>query len=242
MRSKFWYVAVYEFKRHVLKKRFLLAVFSVPLVLGASFLAGYVSYIVERNLDPLGYVDMAGILADPLPVPEDLIKDDAVDLIPYATDEEAKAALKNETIQAYYVIPPGYQTSREVFLVYSDEPGENAEDYFFTFLQVNVSAGLPEKVLTRALDGFDLTLRDPEGSRQFNSDQILNILLPVILGFVFTFVLTTGSGYFANAVSEEKENRTIEVLATSMSANQFILGKVLGIVMVIFTQVTSWLL
>ncbi|MEJ2759109.1 MAG: ABC transporter permease [Anaerolineales bacterium] len=32
------------------------------------------------------------------------------------------------------------------------------------------------------------------------------------------------------------------MLATSMSANQFILGKVFGIVMVIFTQLASWLI
>jgi ABC-2 type transport system permease protein len=59
---------------------------------------------------------------------------------------------------------------------------------------------------------------------------------------LFTFVLTSGSGYLSNAVTEEKENRTIEILSTSMSANEFILGKVLGIVMVIFTQVISWIL
>ena len=240
MGSKFWFVAVNEYKRHVLKKRFIMAIFSVPLVLGVSFAAGYMAYLIERDMSPVGYIDQAGILSDPQPVPEELIPSDAVELIAFESESKAQAALTADEIQAYYLISPDYETTRSVTLIYDKEPGENAEDYFFTFLQVNVSTELPEEVLTRTLDGFTVTIQDMNSSRTFNSDQLINILLPILIGFIFTFVLSTGSGYFANAVSEEKESRTIELLATSMSANQFILGKILGIIMVIFTQVTSW--
>ena len=42
------------------------------------------------------------------------------------------------------------------------------------------------------------------------------------------------------AVVEEKENRTMEVLVTSVSPVQFIGGKVLGIVAVSLTQLVAW--
>ena len=242
MRNKFWFVAQHEYRKHVFQKRFLLAIFSVPLLLAVSFLAGFIAVALEYNGNPVGYVDQAGVLADPIPIPEELGGDLAVDFIAFPDQEAADQALEKEEIQAYYLIPPEYNETREVDLVYYDEPGENAEDDFFDFMQVNVSAGLPQSVRTILLEGYTVTVRSVDGSREFNDTMVLNLVLPVVFGFLFTFVLTSGSGYLSNAVTEEKENRTIEILSTSMSANQFILGKVLGIVLVIFTQVASWLL
>ncbi len=92
------------------------------------------------------------------------------------------------------------------------------------------------------LDGFDVTVRSVDGTREFSEKQISQsdpadrIWISVHLCTHFRL------GLSVNAVTEEKENRTIEILSTSMSANEFILGKVLGIVMVIFTQVISWIL
>jgi ABC-2 type transport system permease protein len=156
--------------------------------------------------------------------------------------ESAEQALEAGEIQAYYLIPPEYFETREVDLIYIKEPGDNAESDFFHFLRTNVSGDLPARERMLILDGFSVTVRSVDGSREFSEKQIFNLILPIVFGFLFTFVLTSGSGYLSNAVTEEKENRTIEILSTSMSANQFILGKVLGIVMVIFTQVISWII
>jgi len=242
MGNKFWYVALYEYRKHVFQKRFILAVLSVPLLLGVSILAGFIASQINRNETPVGYVDQAGVLTNRVAVPEDVVSDDPVEFVAFLSQDAAESALMQGEIQAFYVLPEDYLETREVQLVYLEKPGENAEDDFFDFLQTNVSAGMPEKVVTRALQGFDLTIRSADGKREFSEKKILNLILPIVFGFIFTFVLASGSGYLSNAVTEEKESRTIELLATSMSANQFITGKVLGIVLVIFTQVFSWLL
>ena len=241
MGSKFWYVAQYEYRKHVFQKKFILAILSVPLVLAVSFLAGFIASQVNKNDAPIGYVDLAGVLANPVSVPEEFAREDAVEIVSFPNQEAATAALENGEIQAYYLLPGDYRELQEVQLFFFDTPSENAEGDFFDFMQTNVSVGLPEKVITRVLEGFELTVRSQDGKREFSEAKILNIILPIVFGFLFTFVLTSGSGYLSNAVTEEKESRTIEMLATSMSANQFITGKVLGIVLVIFTQVVSWL-
>ena len=41
--NKFWFVAFNEYKRHVFKKKFLLAIFSLPLMLSVSIGAGYLA-------------------------------------------------------------------------------------------------------------------------------------------------------------------------------------------------------
>ena len=53
MRNKFWFVAQHEYRKNVFQKRFLLAIFSVPLLLAVSFLAGFIAVALEYNGNPV---------------------------------------------------------------------------------------------------------------------------------------------------------------------------------------------
>ena len=52
----------------------------------------------------------------------------------------------------------------------------------------------------------------------------------------------TAGGYLMQAVVEEKENRTMEVIITSVSPNQFMAGKIIGDTCVGLTQILAWML
>jgi ABC-2 type transport system permease protein len=108
-------------------------------------------------------------------------------------------------------------------------------------MRSNLIAEQPPEVVFRALDGLDVIVRSPDGSHELSTRNALNIALPAATGFIFMFLLMTTSGYLVAAVAEEKENRTMEILATSMSTNQFITGKVLGILFVSMTQLAAWI-
>ena len=239
---KLWYVAINEYKRHVLRKGFILAVLSVPLILFVSIGAGYMVDVFENNPDPLGYVDLSGVLANPQPVPEGAGTRHPVELIAYPDEDAALAALDAGEIQAYYVIAQDYPETKSVSLTYYEDPGQNAESYFRTFMQNNLLSDQPPDAAFRVMDGLDMIVRTPDGSHEISERNALNIVLPIVTGFIFMFLLMTSSGYFAAVVAEEKENRTMEILATSMSTNQFITGKVLGILFVSMTQLAAWIL
>jgi ABC-2 type transport system permease protein len=64
----------------------------------------------------------------------------------------------------------------------------------------------------------------------------------VFLSVAFVYLLMMSSGYLMQAVVDEKENRTMEVLITSLSPSQLIGGKVLGITAISFTQLAAWIL
>jgi ABC-2 type transport system permease protein len=64
----------------------------------------------------------------------------------------------------------------------------------------------------------------------------------MIAGVAFMMMLGFGGGYLVLAIVEEKENRTMEIMATSTSPGQLIGGKVLGLIGVIVTQVSVWAL
>jgi ABC-2 type transport system permease protein len=70
----------------------------------------------------------------------------------------------------------------------------------------------------------------------------MSIILPLIISFGIIILLLMSSGYMMQAVVEEKENRTMEVVITSLSPTQLMGGKVLGILGISFTQLFAWIL
>ncbi len=67
-----------------------------------------------------------------------------------------------------------------------------------------------------------------DGSRQMRSDQWFQIFTPFIAGVMFIVVVMTSGGYLLQAVVEEKENRTMEIVITSVSPSRLMLGKIIG--------------
>ncbi len=70
----------------------------------------------------------------------------------------------------------------------------------------------------------------------------INIVAINIAGILFIIVLFSSSGYLMSALVEEKENRTMEIMVTSVSSDQLMAGKVLGNLCVGLTQLAVWLL
>jgi len=240
MMSKLWRVALYEYKRHVFKKGFILAIFSVPLIFASIVVLVLVMQTVNSDYRALGYVDSIGILADPRPAPSRGASHKQVPLISFETEEDARESLDSGDIQAYYVISPDYYETRKVQLVYSEKPGENATRQFWDFMQINLASGYTPEIAHRAAAGTKLIRRSPDGESVFYDDPTLDQIFPLISGFAFIFVLFSASGTLLEAVVEEKENRTMEILVTSISPNQLMSGKILGIVGVNLTLMIAW--
>ena len=240
--NKLWRVAGYEYTRHVLRRRFLFGLLSIPLMIGVLGLVIFLLIRSDTNPRPVGYVDKSGVLANPVPQPVPEAPDRPVDMVPYQTEEAAMAALQAGEIQAYFVVGDDYLTSRQVELVSLENPSASARDQFESFLRANLLRELPDAVANRLSEGDDLEVRTPDGSRTMKENAWFSIFVPFIAGFLFMISMFTTSGYLMQAVVEEKENRTMEVLITSVSPFQLIAGKVIGIVGVGLTQIVIWLL
>jgi ABC-2 type transport system permease protein len=248
--AKTWLIARYEYGRNVFQKKFILAMMSVPLMIALMLAVAAFSANSGKSSDAVGYVDHAGLLTEPLPAPQrggspdSPSVDKLLPLLPFQTEEAARAALEAKDIQVYYVIAPDYYQSNRVDLVYIEPPGGNVGRQFWDFMQINRMADLPPEVASRATADSNVIVYwlDDDGSygREFSQDSFLNILLPTLIGLSFLIMLFSTSGYLMNAVVEEKENRTMEIVMTSLSSNQLIAGKVLGIMGVTLTQLLGW--
>jgi ABC-2 type transport system permease protein len=239
--TKFWRVAWHEYRHHVLNKRFLIAILSVPLVV--ALMVGIIFLMIKMETDyrPVGYVDFAGLLTDPLPAPIEDELEKRLEMRSYASEEAAQADLESGVIQAFYLIPADYHQTNQMTLVMRGKMGNNASQQFFNFVQVNLLANLPSEVATRVVENPEIVYRSLDGNREYTSYSWINMLLGIVIAVVFMLITFTTSGYLLNAIVEEKENRTIEVLVTSISPTQLMGGKVTGIIGVGSTQFLAWL-
>ncbi len=249
--SKLWLVAIYEYKRHVFKKSFILAILSLPFFFGVSIGAGWLAERLTEDSTALGYVDLAGLLNDPIQPPKRGSNPDSpsvsgpVPMISYATEDAARAALESKEIQAYYVVAADYFETNRVDLVYIERPDGGVTRQFWDFMQINRLTDLPPQIARRAVSDSNLIVRWPDdapgGGREFSARAFLNSLLPLFAGIAFLLLLMMSSGYLMGTVVEEKENRTIELLTTSISSSQMMGGKIAGVVAISLTQLATWI-
>lgn len=238
--TKILRVAWHEYQRHVFNKRFLMGLLSVPLVM--LVMVGLVFLIIsmENNTTPLGYVDHSGLLADPLPAPAPEKPDKPVAILPFETEAEAGFALAAGEVQAYYVIPSDYLSTGKLTVVHMGEVKAPARRQFYDFLSVNLLRDTDPALAARLTEGAEVVVVSPDGSRSASSQNWFNVLLPMIAGLAFMIVMFSTGGYLMQAVVEEKENRTMEVLITSVSPNQFMAGKIIGDISIGLTQIMLW--
>jgi ABC-2 type transport system permease protein len=238
--SKIWQVITFEYAQHVFRKRFLFGLFSLPVFIGVMGIVIFLLVRSEFNLEPIGYVDRSGLLPSPESLANGENQTGWIKLIAFNTEEGAQQALQSEQIQAYYLLDADYLETRQAKLVALEDPSAVATNQFGQFVRVNLLADFPPEIVQRITQGNQLVVRSIDGTRQFVEGDWLGFVLPFLVGFIFLVAVFATSGYLLQAVVEEKENRTMELLITSISANKLMAGKILGIIGIGLTQLIVW--
>jgi ABC-2 type transport system permease protein len=240
--KKVWLIFRQEYLRHVLRKRFLLTLLSLPL--GALLVVAVAALIIFSQYDarPVGYIDLCGVLseADKPTRQSDQIYP-PLEMRRYENEDQARADIKSKTIQAYYVIQPDYLMTGKVRQVSLDALSNFVDSQFSNFLRINLLKNQPPKVAARLLSGANITVRSLEGSRQASSKQFFKLLIPLAGGLLFIIATNTSGGYLLQALVEEKQNRTMEIVVTSVSPGQLMAGKIAGNMAVGLTELGAWL-
>jgi len=238
---KLWLVVKHDYFKNVRQKGFLIALFSLPLFIGLSVGLGYFMQSQNESSDSIGYIDYSGVLETPLSLMS--VSDrERVDIIQYSNIDEAEEMIKNDSLQAYFVIPRDYPQDKNIELYYYDEPGENAGRDFYDFLQLNLMSDYPLEIQKRVTIGTNSIVRTPDGRREFaDNNPSVNIFLPLIIGLGFVLLLLISSGYLMSGSMDEKSNRTIELIFTSLSPTQLIGSKLVTMVAIGLTMLITWI-
>jgi len=237
---KLWLAARHDYFKNVRQKGFLIALFSLPLFIGLSVGLGYFMRSQNVSSESIGYVDYSGVLEYPLSL-SSVSDSERVEIFQFSNVAEAEELVKNGNLQAYFVIPEGYPQDKNIEYIYLDEPGENAGRDFYDFLQLNLISDYSQEIRKRVTVGTNSIIRTPDGTREFpDNNPSVNLFLPLIMGLGFILLLLISSGYLMSGFIEEKSNRTIELLFTSLSPTQLVGSKLVTMVAIGLTMLATW--
>ncbi len=234
--SKIWLVADYQFRKEVLKRGFLLAIIAMPLFLAFTAGMGWLGERMSQQSASVGYVDPGNVLRQ---APAN--SDDQVRLVAFAGASEARAALEAGQIDGYYVLPADYPQTRRVELVHNGQISGAATRAFDQALRVNLLAGQSDEVATRVLDGPEIIVLATARNRAVPlASPGLEQFLPLIGAALFAFLVMTVAATLMESMADEKQNRTIEIVVSSLSPGQMMAGKIAGVMGMALLLAASW--
>lgn len=188
----------------------------------------------------IGYVDKSGGF-------ERYTQQDKVNLIRFDTQDEATKALVNGDIKEYFVIPPDYVldgvVSRYTLERQLEVPAETTaatKNFLLSnLLEGKTSAEIAERVKTPL--NLVTTRLTKTGEVAPEQGGFGTFIIPYIFSLLLVVSIFFSSGYLLQGLGEEKENRVMEILLSSVSTRQLLTGKVLGLGAAGLVQVVVWL-
>ncbi|MBI5170782.1 MAG: ABC transporter permease [Candidatus Eisenbacteria bacterium] len=109
-------------------------------------------------------------------------------------------------------------------------------------LLANVDSTRIERVLTLGR-GMDLYVPDKGGAYTLKDDtkELTSFFLPFIVGMLLSVSIITGGQYLLQGVSEEKETRILESMLCTVSPDDLVVGKLVGLGGAGLTLVGVWI-
>ncbi len=234
----------HEFLHTIKRKGFIIMTLIVPvLALIAIGIIQLVSAIIEPTeveTTIIGYIDEVGGF-------DQYTAQGHIELVRYNTQDDATKALINDDISEYFVIPRDYASTGVINHYTLEKQPETPQPTVAAikrFLTSNILAGKVPHDTIYVIDAplNLLTTRLTEtGAVATEQGGWGNIIVPALFSFLLAFSIIFSASYMLSGLVEEKENRLIEVLLSSISTRQLITGKVLGLGAAGLIQVAVWL-
>lgn len=235
----------HEFLHTIKRKGFIIMTLIVPLVAllaigGFQLISGIAEPPVAEEVT-IGYVDNSGGF-------EGYTQQGKVNLVRFDTQDDATEALVGGDIKEYFVIPPDYISTGVVSLYTLEKQLVAPEDVaraIRNFLLSNLLAGkVPAATVDRVEAPLNLVTTRLTETGDIAPEQggLGAFIIPVVFSLLLAFSIVFSSSYLLQGLSEEKENRLMEILLSSVSARQLLTGKVFGIGAAGLAQVGVWVI
>jgi len=232
----------HEFLHTIKKKGFIILTLAIPVLvllgIGIIKLASNVA-VPSDSVTQIGYVDQIGGF-DPL------YETAGIELIRIESEDAATVALTEGALDEYFVIPADYVATGTVARYTLEKeltPPPAVESTIEGFLDSNLLASeVPPELIGRVLTPVHIvtTTLTTEGTVAEDQGGFVNFIVPAFFGMLMAIALNVSANYVLQSLGEEKENRLMEILLSTVSPRQLLTGKLLGRGMAGLLQVLLW--
>ncbi|MEJ2210891.1 MAG: ABC transporter permease [Anaerolineae bacterium] len=236
--KKIWLVTVQTYKRRIRSGTFLILTFGLPLLM---IVAGAIPFLTAIGTPPasVGLVDLSGALVPPAQIS---LEDTTLQVDTFATQAAARAAYQAGDIGGYLVVPAGYLDGEQVAFYAQKSPGTTTNAALAELLRHSLLPDAPPWLLQRLSDPAQRVFVALDSGREVAEGPalILHFAAPAILAIFFAIAVLLGSSQMGAAVVQEKDQRSVEMLVTSLRVRELVFGKVLGVSLLTLTQFAIW--
>ena len=233
-----------EFLKRVRTKGFIILTITMPFIMAALvFVPLWLSSIENDEQQKVAVIDPTGVYAKALKTSKSF----AFSAQPVITEEMRS---EDSPFDAVVAISGDLVKNNGKVTIYSHKeiPG-NMLDYIQSKLNETVQK---QKLEATGIAGLDKIIDDVQRDVKMNTvkwseegdEQASSTYVAIIVGGIFTlliyiFVITYG-GMVMQSVIEEKTNRIVELLVSSVKPFQLMMGKIIGVMLVGIAQMALW--
>ncbi len=242
--NKTFLIFRHEFLHTVKRTGFIILALALPVLALLGIGVFHIASGVARppaEVTKIGYVDDVGGF-------DQFTTQGKLTLVRFDNVEAATQALIHKNITEYFVILPDFISTgiiKRYIMQKEVMPPDAASNEIKNFLSSNLLAGkVPTSIIDRIEAPLNLvtTTLTPTGEVASEQGGLTNLIIPGIFSLLLALSLSFSSSYVLQGLGEEKENRLMEILLSSVSTRQLIIGKVLGIGAAGLAQIVVWVI
>lgn len=234
-----------EYMERVNKKSFIVTTILVPLLmLALMLLPSLIMLFASGEKKTVAVIDSSEQIYP------NLVSNDQVSFIEAETSD-ISTYLKNDTIFGVLLIDSNImQNSSAVKLISANEASASVEGEICSQMQKIIET---QKLKDYDIENLDQILADvntpiklhsirtdSDGNDEQSQSAELSALLGTMLNLVLYMFLLIYGQLVMSSIIEEKNNRVLEIVVSSVKPTQLMLGKIIGVGLVAFTQILIW--
>lgn len=163
--------------------------------------------------------------------------------------EQAKKEFYKTEYNIILYIPVNIVSANAIQILYKKQPGLNTQEYIKNTIETKIEnwkllkSGIDKETLDKTKVTLSVqTAKIEESGSQKKSYAEVSIILGFVAGIlIYIFIFMYGA-MVMRGVIEEKTSRIIEVIITSVTPFQLMMGKIIGIALVGLTQFLLWII
>ena len=243
MNSKIGIVIKREYLERVSKKSFIFTTILMPLFMAAIMIApALITLFSTPELKHIAVIDDSGVIAPTLKNGE------GVEFI--SINEPLEAAKANEDIDGILVINKDVLTDNNSVSLYTHDASS-------MMVEQNITNQIEKTIENIRLKNYNIenlnqiindinaninltTYRINEEAEDSSSSSTVSYFIGMIMSLLLYMFLLLYGQLVMTSIIEEKNNRVLEIMVSSIKPGQLMMGKILGIGAVALTQVMIW--
>ena len=235
MSSFTWKVAKFEIVRQLKKPAFWAATLLLPLLIGGIY---FISFISTQNVDEnpeiredtkIAITDEAGVFGPNAPFIINGDKEYGIEMV------------KNGEADLYFYIPEDFLETKKAEFYHISEGLEifNFDGNMLKTLMMQDAATRVDELDILALTGGYEIVDNKLTKDGEESNALGKAIIPFAIGITFFMFIALCGNRFLLTVVEEKENRISEMILTSVSSKNLIVGKIIAMLVLGLVQILA---